>query len=71
MISFQNRGRLQVQGSELLKIIWKGIWAVRLRKFADDTDYSEEGAQGKQIVKSSGKMVEWLGNETGSEIQVM
>lgn len=47
-----------MQGSELLKMIWKGICAVRLRKFADDTDYSEEGEQGKHIVKSSGKMVE-------------
>lgn len=42
-----------------------------LRKFAGDTDYLEEGGQGKQFVKSTGKMVEWLGNETGSEIQVM
>ena len=58
MVSPQNRGRLQMQGSELLKMIWKGTWAMRLRKFAGDTDYSEEGRQGKQIVKSSGKMVE-------------
>lgn len=58
MASSQKRGRLQVQGFELLKMIWKSIRAMRLRKFADNTDYSEEGGQRKQIVKHSGKMVE-------------
>lgn len=60
-VGSQDRGWLQVQGSEMLKMIWKRIWIVRLRKFAD-TDYLMGGQE---------KIVEWLGNETGSEIQVM
>lgn len=47
MVSSQNGRRLQVQGFELLKMIWKSIRAMRLRKFADNTDYSEEGGQSR------------------------